>query len=290
MPASQPVDQTDLKQVRGIGRKVEARLKAAGVTDLGLLARTPVNEVAAILTGLPGKFDAGRIARESWLAQAGELAARSAGEPEAVDAVAPVRHNFTVEVRVDLAGRQIGSARIVHVQTSDEESWHGWKPGRLVAFIEERAGNRPAEPAAPGRAAAGPDAEPAVPDGSGGAAPTLRVFAIVPGSGPDISMNGPIRALLTFDPAAVRPDLAGRDAQVRTEVFVGRRPPAGSILIGSGLVPVRGDTQVRLEIPCRLPVMSRPADLFATVRVMAAGDPGRRPSRGLAGASLEISA
>jgi hypothetical protein len=273
---------------------VEARLKAAGIDDLGHLARTPVNEVAAILTGLAGKFDAGRIAREDWLAQAGALAARSVGETEAADAVAPVRHNFTVEVRVDLAGRQIGSARIVHVQTRDEESWHGWNPDRLVAFIEERAGNRPAVLPPRGEAAARPDAEPAAPDGPGsggpgGAAPTLRVFAIVPGSGPDISMNGPIRALLTFDPAAVRRDLAGREAQVKTEVFVGRRPPAGSILIGSGLVPVREDTQVRLEIPCRLPVMSRPADLFATVRVMAAGAPGRRPSRGLAGASLEIS-
>ena len=49
MAADDPVDQSDLKKVKGIGVKVEARLKAAGITNLGQLARTPVNELAVIL-------------------------------------------------------------------------------------------------------------------------------------------------------------------------------------------------------------------------------------------------
>ena len=46
--ASQVYNLADLKSVRGIGPKREARLKAAGINDLGKLARTPVNEVAAL--------------------------------------------------------------------------------------------------------------------------------------------------------------------------------------------------------------------------------------------------
>ena len=57
MPTSRPVNQEDLKAVRGIGRKVEARLNEAGIRDLWQLARTPVNEPAAILAGLRGRFD-----------------------------------------------------------------------------------------------------------------------------------------------------------------------------------------------------------------------------------------
>ena len=125
MAASDSVDQGDLKKVKGIGVRVEARLKDAGITTLERLARTPVNELAAVLDGLPGKFDADRITREEWLPQAVALAVTPAtptGEPEPAKLV---RHNFTVEVRLDIAGRDIVSSKIVHVQTGDEAAWAG---------------------------------------------------------------------------------------------------------------------------------------------------------------------
>ena len=37
MPTGRPVNQDDLKPVRGIGRKAEARLKEAGTMDLGAI-------------------------------------------------------------------------------------------------------------------------------------------------------------------------------------------------------------------------------------------------------------
>ena len=70
MAADDSGDQNDLKRVKGIGVKVERRLKAEGITNLRQLARTPVTELAAILDGLPGKYNADRITREDWLSQA----------------------------------------------------------------------------------------------------------------------------------------------------------------------------------------------------------------------------
>ena len=136
------MDQGDLKAVRGIGPKVEASLKRAGIRNLEQLARTPVNELAAALSGLHGKFDTGRIVRERWLEQAAALATAAgwAGlAGDTVAAAAPVRHNFTLEVRLFPADRLIVSSKIIHVQTRDEESWTGWDPQRLVAFIEDRS-------------------------------------------------------------------------------------------------------------------------------------------------------
>jgi hypothetical protein len=294
MPTSRPVDQTDLKEVRGIGRKVEAHLKEAGIMDLGQLARTPVNELAAILAGLPGRYDADRIIREDWLGQAAVLTANSPTQAETVETMAPVRYNFTVEVRRSVTGGKIDSSRIVHVQTRDEEAWHGWNPERLVAFIEERSGMRPMarseRPEAqvlprPATAAAAGQRSP-----HSMAKPSLHTFAMVPGSGPDITMRGSIKATLTFDPTAVQLP-ADQAVEVRTDVFVRQRAPSKSILVGRGGMPVRAAEPVRLEIPCQLPVMSRPTAMFATVRVLVtAANAGRPPTRGLAGACLEISA
>jgi hypothetical protein len=294
MPTSRPVDQTDLKQVRGIGRKVEARLKAAGIMDLGQLARTPVNELAAILAELPGKFDTDRIVRENWVAQAVGLAARPAGQAETVETMAPIRYNFTVEVRRAIAGGQIESSRIVHVQSGDEEAWHGWSPQQqIVAFIEERSGMQPtARPqrtaeeahsvaAAAGTGEMGPDRE---------AKRSLHTFAMVPGSGSDVSLQGPVKATLIFDPTAIHLP-ADQAVEVKTDVFVRQRPPSKSILVGRGRTQVGAAQPVRFEIPCELPVAARPVAIFAAVRVLVAtADAERSPSGGLADACLEISA
>lgn len=147
-----PPDPGDLQAVRGIGPKAERCLKKAGIKDLGQLARTPVNELASALTGLRGMFGTDRIVRERWIAQAAALAAVSAspGPNGEAEIAQPVRHGFTVEVRLPLADRDVISTRVVHVQTGDEETWARWHPPRMVAFIEDRSGIRPdAGPAEP---------------------------------------------------------------------------------------------------------------------------------------------
>jgi hypothetical protein len=294
MPASRTVDQTNLKEVHGIGRKVEARLKEAGIMELGQLARTPVNELAAILAGLAGKFDTDRILRENWVTQAAALAAHPAGQAETVETMAPIRHNFTVELRRAVAGGQIESSRIAHVQTGDEEAWRGWSPQQLAAFIEERSGMPPTTwpertdgeaqsvaEIAVGARETGPDRRPG---------PSLRTFAMVPGSGSDVSLQGPVKATLIFDPTAIGLP-AGQAAEVKTDVFVRQRPPSKSILVGRSRMQVGAAGPTRVEIPCELPVAARPTAMFAAVRVLvAAADAGRSPSEGLADACLEISA
>jgi hypothetical protein len=291
MSASRPVNQSDLKEVRGIGRKVEAQLNEAGITELGQLAHTPVNELAAILAGIAGKYDADRIVREDWLGQAAALAASSVGQVETVETMAPVRDNFTVEVRRSPAGGQIEASAITHVQTGDAEAWSGWNPQRLVAFIEERSGIWSA-PRPESTEAQAPDQEEAAATQKRVAnttRPKLHTFALVPGSGPDVSMQGSVNATLTFEPAAIRLRV-NELAEVLTDIFVRQRPPAKSILIGRNATPIRAGQAVRLDIPCDLPITGRPEAIFATVRVLVTGDAGQEPAAELTGAHLKISA
>jgi hypothetical protein len=301
-------EQADLRAVRGIGPKAEARLKQAGVTDLATLARTPVNELAAALSGLRGKFDAERIDREQWINQATVLAAavsRSGPGPGPErDTAQPVRHGFTVEVQVAQAGRQVLATRITHAPTGDEEAWGGWDPQRLTDFIRDRSGLRsPAsaspEPASPeptahgGPPASGSPASPrttaAAADGRGARPERLRAYAMVPAAGPGAT-GGRSRALtanLTFSPAPLK--LTGiTPATVRAEVVARQLLTGGGVVVGQGSasMPPRGLFQ--LEVPCDLSAAQRPLVLCALVRVLAADDQDEQPVQELTGARLQI--
>lgn len=269
MAASDSVDQGDLKKVKGIGARVEARLKGAGITTLEQLARTPVNELAALLDGLPGKFDADRITREEWLPQAAALAVTPAGEPEPAKLV---RHNFTVEVRLDIAGRDIVSSKIVHVQTGDEAAWAGWEPDRVVAFIEDRAGTRSAEPTI----------EPVPETGL-----ALHTFAMVPASGAAFTAAGPIAAILSFDARTLGLP-AGQPVRAKVDIYARRPPPGKSLLAGSTVADVSPAGLVQIQVPCHLPVTQALADVFAAVRLLAAVPAGRRPTGNLPDARLTL--
>jgi hypothetical protein len=282
-----PVDQGDLKAVRGIGAKVEARLKGAGIKDLGQLARTPVNELAAELSGLHGKFDTDRIVRERWLEQAAALAAAPGVEGEITAEAKPVRHNFTVEVRLPLADRDVMSSKVVHVQTGDEEAWTGWDPGRLTAFIEDRSRIRSGPELAPDE---GPPAAPANEKAAPEPARTgvLHTYAMVTASRADVigGRTGAVTATLTFDPAPLG---LPASATVKAEVFARQLAAGGSILVGDSQRVLGPQQLFRLEIPCDLSAASRPVTLFAVVRVLASDGQAHRPAQGLAGASLVIS-
>jgi hypothetical protein len=294
MAADDSVDQGDLKKVKGIGVKVEARLKAAGITDLGQLARTPVNELAAILDGLPGKYDADRIIREDWLAQAAALATVPAADPGEDEPAKRVRHNFTVEVQLAIAGRDIVSSKIVHVQTGDEATWAGWDRQRIVGFIEDRAGARPSAPAVQTGREARPATPPAPAVGRGdvgkGDEPglALHTFAIVPATGPEVTTSGAVTATLSFDTAALALPV-DQVARAKADVYTLRPPPAKSILVGSAQVDISPGEQVRLQIPCHLPATDYPVSLFAAVQLFAAREAGQAPSRGLANAGMTLS-
>ena len=294
MAAGDSVDQNDLKKVKGIGPRVEARLKGAGITSLGQLARTPVNELAAILDGLTGKFGTDRIIREDWLSQAAALAivpAADAGEDEPAKRV---RHNFTVEVQLAIAGRDIVSSKIVHVQTGDEATWAGWDRQRIVAFIEDRAGARSSawatEAGVEARAATPVTPAPDRGDVDRAHEPglALHTFAMVPATGPEVTVGGAITAMLSFDTAALALP-ADRVSQVKADVYAWRPAPEKSNLVGSAQIDIRPGELVRLEIPCNLSASVHSVGLFAAVQLFAASQAGRTPSRGLTNADITLS-
>ena len=290
MAASNSSDQGDLKKVKGIGPKVEARLKEAGITTLGQLARTPVNEVEAALKGLRGGYDAERIIGDRWLSQAAALAAAPAAAATEDEPAERVRHNFTVEIRLATAGRDVTSSKIVHMQTGDEDTWPGWDQQRLVAFIEDRAGLRLSVPelAPEGEAIPLTKPEPGPGDVGGGTGLALHTFAMVPAPGPEVTTSGSISAILSFDAETIA--LPGdRPARAKIDVYARRPPPEKSLLVGSIVADISPGEPVRIEIPCRLPATGQPVGLFAAVQLFAALAAGRQPWSVLPEARLTVS-
>jgi hypothetical protein len=292
MAVGASVDESDLKKVKGIGPKVEARLKGAGITTLGQLARTPVNELAAILDGLSGKFDADRITHEDWLSQAATLATGPVAAATEAGPVKQVRHNFTVEVRLAVAGRDVVSSKVVHLQTGDEATWAGWDRQRLVAFIEDRAGARPSASAEEAEGEARPATEPVPDTGGDGSVDepglALHTFAMVPATGPEVTDSGAITVTLSFDVAAIALP-ADQVAQAKVDVYARRPPPGSSILVGSALADISPGESVRLQIPCYLPAAGHPVGLFAAVQLFATIAAGRTPSSVLPNARMTLS-
>ncbi len=299
-----PSDRGELQAVHGIGPKVEARLKEAGITSLRELARTPVNEIAAALAGLRGRFDTDRIVREGWTTQAAALASTSTpSEAGGEAAPKPVRHSFTVEVRLPMADRDIVSSKVVHVQTGDEEVWGGWDPQRLVAFIEDRSrahasagpsGSQPDSPAPqPVPAPAASDQSPPMPSP---AAPgrrqrkaVLRTYEVVPVSGPHALAQGrELTATLSFDAPPLEPS-PGEVATVKAEVFARQLVAGTSLLVGGSLAAIGWREHFRADIPCDLSAVARPVTIYAVVLVLADDDGSRRAVRGLPGARLVLS-
>lgn len=303
-PRSRQLDQADLQAVRGIGPKAAVLLKKAGISDLGQLARTPVNELVAALAGLHGNFDSDRIIRERWLTQAAALAAIPASaELEGETAARPVRHSFTVEVRLAPADRAIVSTKIVHVQTGDEETWADLNPEGLAAFIGDRSqirldtpGARPEPEAGPApvpRPAARPEpgVEPPEPPaaGPGSRKPAVRTYAIVPaaGSADAGGRASAVTATLTFDTAALNLP-AGETATVKAVVFARQLLAGTTIPVGDRAVTVGWSEHVTLGVPCDLSAASRPISLFAVIRILTDNGQSGGPAEGLPGAKLTI--
>jgi hypothetical protein len=290
--ASNSSDQSDLKRVTGIGPKIEARLKAAGIANLGQLARTPVNELQAALEGLRGGYDADRITREGWLSEAAALAAASTDTAREAEPAERVRHHFTVEVQLAVASREILSSKVVHVETGDKATWGGWDGQRVVAFIEDRSGAHRAGPAAAAEDEDLPAIEPAarpVPGATAGeAGVALHSFAMVLDSGPEVTDSGPVTVALSFDAAALALPI-DQPARAKIDVYA-RHPPVGkSYLVGGAMADISPGGPARIEVPADLPPGGYPVVLFAAVQLFAAAGAGQKPSGALPGAGLTVS-
>jgi len=185
-----------------------------------------------------------------------------------------VRHNFTVELQSAMAGRDFVSSKIVHVQTRDEATWAGWDGQRVVAFIEDRAGVRPAATA--------------VEPGHTGSVETLHTFGIVSATGPKVTIGRPITATVSFDAAALAlPE--DRIARAKVEIYARRRPPGASILLGTAETEFSPAEQVMIQIACQPPPAGQSQGLFAALRLFAANEAGRTPSGVLPDARMTVS-
>src|SRR5215207_9119576 len=136
MPPHPRTRQDDLTRITGIGARIEAKLKQAGIRTYAQLGRTSVEKLAAI-----SGYSTEQIEQKGWVGQAKALA--PAPPPRATpgnDLRPPGRHNFAVELQLDATSGTVLSSNIHHVQSGDRASWRGWDGDRLASFIEVRAG------------------------------------------------------------------------------------------------------------------------------------------------------
>jgi hypothetical protein len=268
VPTDRAGPDSDLQAIRGVGPKIEAQLKAAGITSLEQLARTSLNELVTLLRDVRPRYDADRIIREGWLAQAARLAAT-----EHVPAdTGRYRHNFTAEVHLEVGSDDVISSKVVHVQTGDEDAWAGWDADRLVRFIEERAGVAEPTPACvPGEQLA------------------LCSYAIVDApvmAKPRAGVLSSYTAMVTIPTSALALDLAGPRAAI--DVFARRRGAQKSAPLGHAEVAVELSVLTEIGLSCRLSPIGPDEAVFATVRVFAAPRPTEQMAHQLPGVRMEI--
>ncbi len=132
----------DFKLIVGIGPGVERRFHTANIFTFDQLAALSPSDIASLLTDLAG-LSAERIAKQNWIGQARDLAARPATSNTAQ--TKPERRQryatFTVELLLD-EDNDVRRTRVVHIQAEDEESWAGWEQARLIDFIVQRGDMR----------------------------------------------------------------------------------------------------------------------------------------------------
>jgi len=246
---------SDLQTIHGVGPKIEAHLKAAGIITLEQLARTPLNQLVTLLRHVRPRYDAERITREGWLAQAARLAAATA--EEAPPDTGRYRHNFTAEVHLDVGSDDVISSKVVHVQTGDEEAWPGWDAERLVRFIEDRAGVVEQPPVFEANEQL-----------------ALRAYAIAEApvmAKPNVGVLSSVTAMVTI-PAGVFVYEASR-ARAAVDVFARRRAPQKSALIGRAEADIDLSVSTEIGLECQRTPIEPDEVVFATARLFAAGRP-----------------
>jgi hypothetical protein len=277
------VRQDDLTTITGIGARIEAKLKQAGIRTFAQLGQTPVEKLAAI-----SGYSTEQIEQRDWLGQATALAPASPSAPSDEDLRPPDRHNFTVELQVDAPSGAVLSSNIHHVQSGDRDSWRGWDGDRLASFIEVRAGpeSRPATDTTAGQhqaePVAGPDTDrvPQWPSPVGFA--EIRADRLLfPGSGPMI-------ATLRLDASQLEAhDISASALEV--EVY-GQRPPfSKSRLLGRARTPLRAVPAVGLDVDLLDPASESQLEVFAVLTFLDGTEVGNPPVWvELAGAELTL--
>lgn len=248
--------QDDLTRITGIGARIDAKLKQAGIGTFAQLEQTSVEKLAAI-----SGYSTQQIERKDWISQAKALApAPPPGATSDEDLRPPGRHNFTVEVLLDAPSGAVLSSQIHHVQSGDRGSWRGWDGDRLASFIEERVGREARRTTAAGEDLPGPVAAPEKVRGPRGPSPVgfaqIRADRLLfPGSGPTIaSLRLNVSQLEAHGISATAVDV---------EVY-GQRPPFGkSRLLGRARAALRGEPAVASDVDLNDPASESQLEVFA---------------------------
>jgi hypothetical protein len=269
MPNSR-IRQHDFTKITGIGARIDAKLKQAGILTFAQLGRTSVEKLAAV-----SGYSIEQIEQKDWTGQAKALApapAPTASSDE--DLRPPDRHNFSVELQLDATSGAVLSSDIRHVRSGDRDSWRGWDGDRLVSFIEVRAGpeTRPTTDTTAGEDLPGPVAGPEkdrVPR-----EPSLVGFAQVradrllfPGSGP------PIASLRLNRLEAYAISASTLDVEV-----YGQRPPfSKGRLLGRARTRLRREQAITLDVDLLDPASETPLKVFAVLTFLDGTDVDKPP-------------
>jgi len=130
-----PKSTDDFSLIRGIGPVLAGRLHNSGIHTYHELASMSPAKLAAHITGL----SITQIARQNWIGQARKLDSKNTPsklhqKQTVVPATRQHYENFTIEVLLDEKNKA-RRTRVVHVQSSDADTWAGWEPDQLSDFL-----------------------------------------------------------------------------------------------------------------------------------------------------------
>lgn len=269
MPSSR-IHQDDFTKITGIGARIDAKLKQAGIFTFAQLGRTSVEKLAAI-----SGYSTDQIEQKDWTDQAKALApapAPTASSDE--DLRPPNRHNFSVELQLDATNRAVLSSDIRHVQSGDRDSWRGWDGDRLVSFIEVRAGP---ETRLTTDTIAGEDLLESLPEPERDRVPQKPSpvgFAQIHADGLLFPGSGPVLASLSLD----RLEAYAISATTLDVEVYGQRPPfSKSRLLGRARTRLRREEAITLDVDLLDPASESQLEVFAVLTFLDGTDVGKPP-------------
>src|SRR5450759_4711611 len=135
---SAPSEADDFKLIKGIGHNMESRLHNAGILTYAQLAALSPADIATFVSDRVG-ITVERINKQNWIGQARELASGSTPTEQSNNTASHQHYaTFIIELLLD-ATNDVRRTRVVHAQTTNEETWAGWEEAKTISFLAQHA-------------------------------------------------------------------------------------------------------------------------------------------------------
>lgn len=132
----------ELQQIRGIGPAVEHRLRQKGIFTLDQFAKLTTDKMANLLQDIPG-MSVKRIIKMKWLDQAKKLShQRKDPSPLSLGQNRQRSALFSIDILID-PHSHVRRTHILHIQSTQEETWNEWNSEELQRFIFRSAKIKP---------------------------------------------------------------------------------------------------------------------------------------------------